>query len=110
MSLTIKQQEDTHKELTENLLKSGLSIQTIANDLQTTEEYIEDLIHLFSNRVEDVWILRNYLIKKVQENGETITEFTALDGDWRNYWFLDTNYIDDGIIESYSFSSIEKLP
>lgn len=98
MSLTIQQQEDTHRELTENFVKSGLSIQTIANDLQTTEEYIEDLIHLFSNRLEDVWILRNYLIEKVQENGESVTEFTALDGDWHRFWFLDSGYIDEGKI------------
>ena len=94
MSLSFKQKEDTRRELRENLEKSGVDIQKIAIDLGTTEEYIEQLLRLEPKRLEDTWILKNYLIDKVKQVGKTPTAFTALGGDYRVIWFLNSDYID----------------
>ena len=69
MSLSFKQKADTRKELKENLRRSGLEVRQIAAALQTTEKYIEDLLALKPRRSDDIWILRNFLIHEVLENG-----------------------------------------
>ncbi len=98
MSLTVRQQRDTKKELKENFEKSGLTIKQVARDLDTSEEYIEQLFQLHPQSYNHTWILRNYLYEKVREAGKTPTEFTALKGSCRNYWFLNADYIERGII------------
>ena len=94
MSLTKKQLHDTRKELLDNLDKSGLTIDQVAEDLETTPAYIDQLLHLKPRRLEDTWILKNYLCDKVREAGKTPTAFTALAGDYRYIWFLNAGYID----------------
>lgn len=94
MSLTAKQKEDTRRELRENLDESGLDVADVAIALGTTEEYIEQLLALEPRRLEDTWILRNHLLEAVEAKGNAPTEFTALVGDWHDYWFLDGGYID----------------
>lgn len=98
MSLTMKQQNDTRKELRENFEKSGLTLQQIADDLATTPEYVEQLLRLEPRNHDHTWILRNYLYEKVREAGKTPTEFTTLKGSHRNYWFLDADFIERGKI------------
>ena len=98
MSLSAKQQDDTRKELRDNFVKSGLSVQQIATDLKTSAAYIEQLLQLKPQRHDHTWILRNYLYEKVKQAGKTPTEYTALKGSCRNYWFLDADYIEAGII------------
>ena len=100
MSLTLKQQDDTRKELKENFEKSGLTLSQIAADLAANEEYLERLIRLEPKQHEHTWILRNYLYEKVRQAGKTPTEFTALKGSNRNYWFLNADYIEKGKINS----------
>ena len=94
MSLSKKQIDDTRNELRENLEKSGVDIHKIAVDLGTTEDYIEQLLRLEPRRLEDTWILKNYLLEKVSEAGEIPTKFTALAGNYHFIWFLDSKYID----------------
>ena len=94
MSLTPKQEDDTRKELRENFDKAGVSIQEVAADLGTTEAYISELLALRPMRLEDTWILKNYLIDKVEKAGKEPTPFTALGGDYHVIWFLDDRYID----------------
>ncbi|EAE6452031.1 DUF2316 family protein, partial [Listeria monocytogenes] len=48
--------------------------------------------------LNDGWILRNYLLRKVAEVGKTPVPFTALSGDYHGYWFLDGEEIDSGIL------------
>ena len=98
MSLSAKQKEDTRRELKENLEQSGVTVQEAAADLGTTEEYIKQLLRLEPKRLEDTWILKNYLIDKVRKAGKTPTAFTALGGDYHVIWFLDAGYIDGGKI------------
>lgn len=94
MSLSAKQKEDTRRELKENFDKAGVSIQEVAADLGTTEEYIMQLLRLEPKRLENTWILKNYLIDKVGKAGMTPTAFTAFGGDYHVIWFLDSEYID----------------
>lgn len=100
MSLSEIQKENTRKELRENFEKSGLSIAQIAADLETTADYIERLFALEPKRLEDTWILRNYLISCVTAQGKQPTAFSKLVGDWHDYWFLNGAYIDKGKINS----------
>lgn len=98
MSLTLLQKANTRKELRENYEKSGLTVAKIAEDLVSTPEYIEQLLRLEPHNHDHTWILRNYLLEKDREAGRTPTDFTALKGSHRNYWFLDAEYIERGKI------------
>ena len=98
MSLTDAQIENTKFELKSNFEKSGLTIDEIAQKLKTTPEYIEELFNLNPRRLEDTWILRNYLIEVLDEKSIEITPFTALVGKSENYWFLNSNYVNGGVI------------
>ena len=98
MSLSAKQIENTRRELRENLDKAGVKIHDAATDLGTTQEYIMQLLRLEPKRLEDTWILKNYLIDKVRKAGKTPTAFTALGGDYHVIWFLNSEYIDGGKI------------
>ena len=100
MSLTYQQEKNTRQALKENFEKSGLTIEQIAADLKTTTAYLHQLFALKPKRLEDTWILRNYLIKKVEEKGLEVTPFTALAVDYHQIWFLNSHYIDKGIIRS----------
>ena len=94
MSLSPMQEENTRKELKANFEKSGLTVSEIASALGTTEAYIGELFALRPKRLEDTWILKNFLLDKVREAGKTPTAFTALGGDYHFIWFLDAEYID----------------
>ncbi len=98
MSLSIAQKEATKIELKENLQRSGLEIRQVAEALQTTEHYIEELLELNPKRYEDTWILRNYLFDAVQNSGKEPMPFSVLKADPHDIWFLDADYIDRGII------------
>ena len=98
MSLNDKQIENTKFELKSNFEKSGLTIDKIAADLNTTPEYINQLFDLKPARLEDTWILKNYIISVLNEKSIDITPFTALRGKSEDYWFLDSYYINNGII------------
>ena len=93
--LSEQQEEDTRRQLKESLDLAGVDIQTIADDLGTTAEYIERLFRLEPIRLEDTWILRNYLEDKVEKAGKEPVKFTSLRKNaYHIIWFLDAKYID----------------
>ena len=98
MSLTDAQIENTKSELKSNFEKSGLTIEEIAEKLKTTPEYIEELFNLNPRRLEDTWILKNYLIEVLNEKSIEVTPFTALVGESEGYWFLNIILLDLNII------------
>ena len=98
MSLDETQIRNTKAELKANFEKSGLTIEKIAKDLGTDENYINDLFNLNPRRLEDTWILKNYLIADLNSKSIEVTPFTALVGESENYWFLNSNYINNGKI------------
>ncbi|MBC1501261.1 DUF2316 family protein [Listeria weihenstephanensis] len=94
MTLTNQQIANTKKEFADNIQISGLSIPTIAKELNTNEEKIESILALNTKAFEDGWILRNYLLEKIKEQGKQPEPFTALVGDHHDYWFLNARKID----------------
>lgn len=94
MSLTAQQEDDTRRELKVNFDKAQVTVHEAATALGTTDEYIEQLMRLEPDRLEDTWILKNYLIEKVTAAGKEVTPFTALGGDYHVIWFLNADYID----------------
>ncbi|WP_205271817.1 DUF2316 family protein [Lactococcus taiwanensis] len=94
MSLNPLQIQHTKKELRKNFELTGLSKSEIANDLKISEVKLEKIFNLKQRRLEDPWILRNYLLEKVKKTGQQPVPFTALAGDWHRHWFLDSNLID----------------
>lgn len=94
MSLTTKQMNDTKKELQANWALAQLTLLECAQALDTTPEVIENTLQLTIHRIEDPWILKNYLEEKLTAKGKESVPFTALVGDYHNYWFLDTDRID----------------
>ncbi|WDF81722.1 DUF2316 family protein [Lacticaseibacillus pabuli] len=98
MSLTLAQQQATRDEFATNMQRSGLSLETVANALGTTPDVIAANLQLNSRRIEDPWIIRNYLLDEMQQHGQTPVPFTALKGDFHQYWFLNAAIIERGII------------
>ncbi|MDV7719334.1 DUF2316 family protein [Pediococcus ethanolidurans] len=94
MSLNSQQVSNTINELHENFVRSGLSKQQVADDLHISLIKLEKLFTLTQSSLNDPWILRNYLIQKVEENGKVPVTFTALVGNWHQYWFLNSRVID----------------
>lgn len=61
-------------------------------------EYLERIFRLESESHDHTWILWNYLYEKVKEVGVSPTEFAALKGSHRSYWFLNTDIMERGKI------------
>lgn len=94
MSLTQQQKLDTILEFQENMSLANLTIESVAEDFRVPPEKISRILQLQQNSIEDPWILKEYLTKKVEEAGQAPVPFTALAGDYHQYWFLDTETID----------------
>lgn len=98
MSLTKQQQINTLNEFQENFALLGSSTQEIADELRTSPEKVEAILLLQPATLEEPWILKNYLIEKLIEQGKTPIPFSALIGDYHDYWFLDTRKIEKRIL------------
>lgn len=94
MSLNPLQMHNTKKELRKNFELTRLSKSEVATDLKISEVKLEKIFNLKQRTLEDTWILRNYLLEKVEKTGQQPVPFTALAGDWHRHWFLDSNLID----------------
>ncbi|EAV9962065.1 DUF2316 family protein [Listeria monocytogenes] len=98
MTLSKEQIKATKSEFAENLALANLTIAEVAKELNTSEVKIERILNLKQRSLNDGWILRNYLLRKVAEVGKTPVPFTALSGGYHRYWFLDGEEIDSGIL------------
>lgn len=94
MSLNPQQMDATRAELAQNFALTGLTKDQVAEDLHISRTKLDHLFSLTQQSLNDPWILRNYLLEKVNEAGKTPVTFTALKGDWHQYWFLDSRTID----------------
>ena len=94
MSLSMLQKHNTKRELRANIELAGLSVSDIARDLDTTEDYVLRVLDLRSGCLEDPWIVKEYLCDVLSEQHKETIAFTALAGDYRQYWFLDASKID----------------
>lgn len=96
MSLNDKESSATRSELRANFLAAGMSTDQAARDLGTTPEHLADVLDLRVARIEEPWVLRNYLTGTIREHGGEPVPFTKLVGNPANYWFLDVEFIDAG--------------
>ncbi|MBC1573270.1 DUF2316 family protein [Listeria booriae] len=94
MSLTQQQVTDTIREFQQNLAISEWSVDQIAAELQTSSEKINRILHLEQQSIEDPWILKEFLEQQIKKSGKTAVPFTALKGDYHQYWFLKAKKID----------------
>lgn len=94
MSLNAQQMQATRDELQANFALTGLTKAQVADDLGISSTKLDHLFDLTQQSLNDPWILRNYLIEKVEADGKTPVPFTALSGDWHRYWFLNSAVID----------------
>ncbi|MBC2189335.1 DUF2316 family protein [Listeria booriae] len=94
MSLTQQQVTATIREFQQNLAISEWSVDQIAAELQTSSEKINRILHLEQQSIEDPWILKEFLEQQINKSGKTAVPFTALKGDYHQYWFLKAKKID----------------
>ncbi|WP_061777007.1 DUF2316 family protein [Levilactobacillus senmaizukei] len=96
MSLTAMEQRATKRELQENFKLSGLSVAQAAADLQTTPDYLQQVLDLNVRHIEDPWIVRNYLNQVLRQQHHTPINYSRLTGSSANYWFLNQNRVNRG--------------
>lgn len=94
MSLTAQQTLDTKKEFQENFERTGLTLEQIAEDLHTSTAIIADTLVLNVSRIEDPWVLKNYLEDVLDKKGIASIPFSALVGDYHRYCFLNSRRIE----------------
>lgn len=77
--LSAKQLRNTSTELHQNHELSGLSLETIRSDLGFSQRELEAAFELTpGNSPTNVWKLRDYLERKVKEQGKNPVPFSAL--------------------------------
>lgn len=96
MSLTLEQQYATIHELAANLALTGLTKAQVCADLNISAAKLDRILNLQQVALEDPWILKNYLMDQVTTTGQSPIAFTALVGDYHQYWFLNSHLIDAG--------------
>ena len=94
MSLTNQQRINTKNEFKQALELSGLTIKEIATQLNTSEDVIFNTLEL-NCKIENPWILKDFLNQKIKEKGEKPVKLTALKGNHHLYWFLNSKDIDN---------------
>lgn len=99
ISLNSIERENTINELHQSFDNSGLNLATVAQDLQTDANYIEDILNLKVRRIEDPWILKSYLERYNQKHQKNKVIFTALSGDYHDYGFLNSHLIDQATLK-----------
>lgn len=96
MSLSPNEKEATKEEFRANIKLAGLTRPAIAADLGISAAKLERILNLHQGSLEDAWILRNYLLTKIEEAGGQPVPFIALKGDPEDHWFLDAATIHHG--------------
>lgn len=99
MSLSLAQAKATHDEFKMNIARSGLTLDDLAKALGTTAAVIDQCIDMHPRRIDDNWILRNYLLDYLARHNIEAVPFSALVGDYHDYWFLNSKIISRGIID-----------
>ena len=79
MSLTIEEKNQTRLELKKNYEISELALETLRNDLNFTSTELTNAFELIPGHdPTNVWKLRDYLEKKVLEQGKKVYPFSIL--------------------------------
>lgn len=94
MSLNILERKRTKDEFKRNIALIGLTTGEVAIKLNIPENKLVNIIKLNDDCIENPWIVRNFIISYAQEHNLQLMQFSKLKGDYHNYLFLDSNYID----------------
>ena len=96
MVLTGDEAAATKQELQGNFDLSGITLEMAAVDLKSTPEHIQDVMNLKNCRIEEPWVLRNYLIKIILLQEKEPYSFSKLIGNPKRFKFLNNQFIDRG--------------
>lgn len=96
MSLTPDERAATINELSQNFDLAGVSLSQAADELHTTTDHLRQVLNLQVTRIEEPWILRNYLVSIILDQGKEPYPFSKLNGDPSRYPFLDDQFIQRG--------------
>ncbi|MBZ2200600.1 MAG: DUF2316 family protein [Lentilactobacillus hilgardii] len=96
MSLTADEAAATIEEFQQNFELAGVSLDTAAKDLHTSPLHLKQVMNLNVTRIEEPWILRNYLVKIILNHEKEPVPFSKLTGNPKRYRFLNNQYIEEG--------------
>ena len=101
MVTTVNKRQVIIDELNRNREIAEIPAEKMAEDLGTSEEYLESVFELNLNMYEDVWILRNYLNSKIEEQGKSAHPYRGLAGEVEDYWYLNRDFVKQGQMSAY---------
>ncbi len=93
MSLNSIEKRKTIAELKANFQTLGNPFKQAAIDLDSTEAEIGNVLNLNVERIEDPWILKNYLHEQLLSKHLPEVPYSKLSGDYHSYWFLNSEVI-----------------
>ena len=98
MSLSKEEKEATKEELGLAMQGVNWSSQDLALALSTSIEKVDEALDLASSFMENPWVIKEILADQARLQGKEPVLFSALKGDYRDYWFLDSSIIDERIL------------
>ena len=78
---------NTAHELQENFSRLNSDLPTILNDLQISEEELNQILNMDNPELGHVWMVRDYLEDKLKEQGTEVYPFSRLADHSANRWF-----------------------
>ncbi len=78
MSLNAQQLKQTSIELNENLRISGLTRETVCVELGISNRKLQAVLDMTGEDPTTVWRVRDYLVRKIEEQGKEPIPFSAL--------------------------------
>ena len=85
--LTKQEELNTAHELQENFSRLNSDLPTILNDLQISEEELNQILNMDNPEPGHVWMVRDYLEDKLKEQGTEVYPFSRLADHSANRWF-----------------------
>ena len=85
--LTRQEELNTAHELQENFRRLNSDLPTILNDLQISEEELNQILNMDNLEPGHVWMVRDYLEDKLKEQGTEVYPFSKLADHSVNHWF-----------------------
>ena len=103
MNTEINERQQTIYEIKKNRELAEVSTKEIAQDLGSSKTYIESVLELNWNVVEDIWVLKNYLDEKIIGLGKTPFEYTTptLSGEPEDHQYMNVGFINNGQMSAY---------
>ena len=97
MSLTFEEKQATKEQLLKSMKLVSMTIDDVAKKLNTTQEKIVATLNLECN-IENPWVLKEFLQEEARKQKKTPITFSALKGDYKKYYFLNSEIIAKKII------------